>query len=263
MSNLLQFDESGARHVEALYSTPDIIEQRRILLGTLRPGPGDKVLDIGSGPGFLAVEMAEAVGPGGAVHGIDPSESMLALSRARSPRPRSASIEFHHGDANTLPFQDDSFDVVTVTQVYEYVEDMAGALAEAHRVVRPGGRLLVLDTDWASTVWASNDDERMRRVLTVWDEHLIDPHLPRRLTRLLTAAGFAVTTRTTIPLLNAGYDAHSYSAGLIGAITTFVPGRGGLTEDEVTAWANDLVSMGDDYFFSVNRYLFIGLFSQR
>jgi arsenite methyltransferase len=257
MSKGLQFDEAGARHVEALYRTPDIVEQRRLLLDTLRPQPGDKVLDIGSGPGFLAIELAEAVGPDGAVHGLDPSESMLALSRARSPRPRSAPLEFHQGDANMLPFQDDSFDVVTVTQVYEYVEDMAGALAEAHRVVRPGGRMLVLDTDWDSTVWASNDDERMRRMLAVWDEHLVDPHLPRRLTTLLTDAGFAVTTRTIIPLFNAGYDPHSYSAGMIEAIASFVAGRGGLTESEATAWANDLVSMANDYFFSVNRYLFI------
>jgi SAM-dependent methyltransferase len=71
---------------------------------------------------------------------------------------------------------------------YEYVQDATAALGEAFRVLRPGGRLLVLDTDWGSIVWHSGDAERMRRVLAAWEEHLVDPHPPPRLTRLLSAA---------------------------------------------------------------------------
>ncbi|HEY3633091.1 MAG TPA: hypothetical protein VGL21_19475, partial [Jatrophihabitantaceae bacterium] len=122
---------------------------------------------------------------------------------------------------------------------------------------RPGGRLLVLDTDWDSVVWHSSDATRMRRVLEVWDEHLVDPYLPRRLTGLLVDAGFTVTQRGTIPLLNAGYAANTYSAGLIGFISRFVPGRDRLTGADVQAWVDDLTSLGEDYFFSLNRYLFI------
>jgi hypothetical protein len=134
---------------------------------------------------------------------------------------------------------------------------MPAALAEAHRVLRPTGRLAVLDTDWDSIVWNSSDDERMRNVLAAWDEHLADPHLPRRLGGLLRDAGFRVTERRPIPLLNAGYHPESYSAYLIGFIRAFAPGRHGLTEADVAAWAEDLVGLGDDYFFSLNRYLFV------
>jgi arsenite methyltransferase len=255
----MQFDETTSRRVEATYRTPDVIEQRRIILAALGVKPGEDVLDIGSGPGFLACEMAEAAGPAGSVRGIDPSSAMLSVAGRRQPASGSAPVEFGPGQATELPFADAAFDVATSTQVYEYVADMPAALAEAHRVLRPGGRLLVLDTDWDSIVWRSSDADRMRRVLAAWDEHLADPHLPRRLTGLLEAAGFAVTYRSAIPLFNAGYDSDTYSAGLISFIASFVPGHAGVTSDEASAWAEDLTGLGADYFFSLNRYLFLAI----
>jgi arsenite methyltransferase len=257
MCALLQFDDAMSRRIAATYTTPDVIEQRRVVLDTLALRPGQDVLDIGSGPGLLACEMAHKVGGTGSVQGIDPSDNMLAIARGRRPAAGSAQVDFASGEATSLPFPDGSFDAVTSTQVYEYVEDTTKALAEAKRVLRPGGRLLVLDTDWDSIVWHSNDPDRMRQVLAVWDEHLTDPYLPRRLPRMLADAGLAVTHQSVVPLLNTTYDANTYSAGLIGFITSFVPGRRGLKDDDVQAWSDDLTSMGADYFFSLNRYLFV------
>ena len=126
-------------------------------------------------------------------------------------------------------------------------------------MLRPGGRLLVLDTDWDSIVWRSSDDDRMRRVLSAWDGHLADPHLPRRLAGLLEGAGFSVTHRSVIPLLNVGYDPGTYSAGLIGFISAFVPGHSGITAGDIASWASDLAGLGPGYFFSLNRYLFLAV----
>src|SRR5215831_19113352 len=128
MSEALQFDEATSRRIEATYGTPDVVEQRRIVRAALGLKPGQDVLDIGSGPGFLACEMAEAVGPGGTVRGIDPSKAMLSVARRR-PATGSAPVEFGPGQATELPFADAEFDVVTSTQVYEYVDDVPAALA--------------------------------------------------------------------------------------------------------------------------------------
>ena len=255
----LQFDEVLSRRIEATYTTPDVVDQRRTTLRVLDLRRGEDVLDIGSGPGFLAAEMAQEVGPDGTVTGLDPSPSMLTLAQNRRPDAGAAVVRYLDGKATSLPFPDASFDVVTSTQVYEYVVDIEAALAEAHRVTRPGGRLLVLDTDWDSVVWRSTDPDGMRRVLAAWDEHLVDPHLPRRLTGLLKTAGFAVTHQSAIPLLNVGYDEHTYSAGLIGFIESFVPGHAGVTEAETHAWSEGLVALGPDFFFSLNRYLFLAV----
>ena len=62
-----------------------------------------------------------------------------------------------------------------------------------------------------------------------------------------------------IPLLNAGYAPNTLSAGLIDFIAGFVPGRQGLTEADARAWAEDLKALEDDYFFSLNRYLFLAV----
>jgi len=259
VSTTLQFDEEASRRAEALYRTPDFVEQRRAIRAALALEKGENVLDIGSGPGILACEMAADVGAVGSVDGVDPSTSMLALARACRPPRGAAEIRFVAGDACALPFGGETFDAAVATQVYEYVQDVPAALGEAFRVLRPGGRLLVLDTDWGSIVWHSGDATRMRRVLAAWDEHLVDPHLPRRLTGLLSAEGFSIACRAAIPLLNAGYDPNTLSAGMIGFITAFVPGRQGLTERDARDWAEDLTALGDDYFFSLNRYLFLAL----
>jgi arsenite methyltransferase len=249
---MLEFDEQTARQVESVYMTPDVIEQRRAIRAALALRPGERVLDIGSGPGFLAAEMAEEVGADGRVVGVDPSESMLAMARRRGP-----AAEFQAADALSLPFPDASFDVAVSTQVYEYIADIAGALAEARRVLEPGGRLLVLDTDWDSIVWHSRDPERTRRVLEAWNEHLADPYLPRRLPRLIADAGLRLADAFAIPILNRPYEPDTYSAGLIGVIAGFVAGRRDVSEAEAEAWKQDLTTLGEDYFFSINRYVFL------
>jgi len=250
---MLEFDEQIAARLEDTYRTPDVVEQRRGVREALAVQPGEWVLDVGVGPGFLAAELAQE---GARVSGIDVSDSMLAIAARRdSPTP----LELGRGEATALPFGDSSFDAVVSTQVYEYVPDLDRALAEAHRVLRPGGRLLVLDTDWDSIVWHSSDPERMRRVLAAWEEHLADPYLPRTLAGRLRETGFQLRHLSAMPILSAGYDPRTLNGGLAPIIAAFVTGRRGIEPAEATAWLEDVAALGDDAFFSLNRYLFVAV----
>jgi ubiquinone/menaquinone biosynthesis C-methylase UbiE len=253
----LDFNEATARALERMYSTPEVALQRAKVLHDMALRSGEVVLDVGPGPGLLAAEMAAIVGPSGVVSGIDQSEPMVAMSRKRCKD--QAWVDMQVGEATELPYQDGIFDAAVATQVYEYVQDVDRALAELWRVLRHGGRALILDTDWDSLIWASRDRERMKRVLEAWDEHLCHPNLPQVLTGKLRQAGFQIVRRDIIPMFNPELHAHSYSAGIMQGIEAFVPGRNGLSAEDASAWVADLRSLGEagEFFFSVNRYLFI------
>jgi ubiquinone/menaquinone biosynthesis C-methylase UbiE len=109
--------------------------------------PGDRVLDVGCGTGYLSRRMAERVGPDGEVTGVDPSSPVLEYARRKTPRPGSAPVVYREGIAEALDLPDASCDtVVTSLMLHHLPEDLRpAALREMYRVVRPGGRLLVVE----------------------------------------------------------------------------------------------------------------------
>lgn len=225
-----------------------MVAQRQRLLEALSARPGERVLDVGSGPGFLAADLAER---GARVEGVDLSEDMVRTAGERFP-----SLRFRTGEATSLPFDNSSFDAVTCTQVLEYVADVGAALAEFRRVLEPGGRVAIIDTDWDSVIWSGADRELTERVLKAWDAHLVDPHLPVRLKPELEAAGFERVRVEVIPILNLSYEDENYSRGMSSTVERFVAARGALSAEEAAAWRSQLAGSGDRYFFSLNRYLF-------
>jgi SAM-dependent methyltransferase len=98
--SMLQFDDDAARHIRRVYSTPDVVQQRAEVIALLAAQPGERVLDVGSGPGFLVASLADAVGPGGAVRGLDQSAPMNAAARDLIKERPWAGID--DGDALTL-----------------------------------------------------------------------------------------------------------------------------------------------------------------
>jgi demethylmenaquinone methyltransferase/2-methoxy-6-polyprenyl-1,4-benzoquinol methylase len=109
-------------------------------------GPGSRVLDVATGTGDLAIELARRVAPGGEVLGSDFAEGMLARARAKANARRTpVTPSFEWGDALALPYAEDSFDAATVGFGARNFDDLAAGLREMVRVVRPGGRVVVLE----------------------------------------------------------------------------------------------------------------------
>jgi demethylmenaquinone methyltransferase/2-methoxy-6-polyprenyl-1,4-benzoquinol methylase len=112
-----------------------------------RVGPGDRALDVATGTGDLAVELYRRVAPGGEVVGCDFAEAMLDVARAKVERSFQSGTgpRFEWADALKLPYDDGSFDAATVGFGARNFDDLARGLREMRRVVRPGGRVVVLE----------------------------------------------------------------------------------------------------------------------
>ena len=130
-------------------------------LGAL--APGERVLDVGSGAGTDSLVAAQMVGPSGSVHGIDMTPEMLAKARASAAALGAGNVEFVLGEAESLPFDDESFDVVLSNGVIDLVPDKDAVYEEIHRVLAPGGRIQIADVTIQNPV-----SEEGRRKIDLW-----------------------------------------------------------------------------------------------
>ena len=254
----LEFDDEGSRLVEAINTVPDTIGRRQAIMRALNLKTGERVLDVGSGPGHQAMEMSPMVGPSGKVDGVDVSDSMLKIARARCED--ISNVEFHEGDAVNLPFNDDTFDAVMSIMVFEYLPDVPGALNEVFRVLKSGGRVAIHGCDWGATLWRSSDPERMARMLKVWDNHLEDRQLSQTLNTKLRAAGFEQGDHSVYVMFNPVLNENTASHILIEFFKGYNASQG-VPQEEIDAGADDLYKLGasGDYFYSSNEYIMMGI----
>ena len=185
--NGLKFDEPTARELEVLYGRRDVLRRRQLVREALGGSPGERIMDVGCGPGFYVAELLDQVGSDGFVVGIDNSQPMLALAAHRSAG--HDNVAFHEADATSLPVETASFHRLVSVQVLEYVGDVPAALTEMHRALGAGGRLVLWDVDWATLSLYTTDSARTERILRAWDGHLAHRSLPQTLTAQLPCRG--------------------------------------------------------------------------
>jgi ubiquinone/menaquinone biosynthesis C-methylase UbiE len=163
-------------------------EGQRALLAPARIAPGQRVLDLGAGPGFFALALADMVGPAGSVDGVDINARFVADANGRAQG--RANVRFHQVGDHRLPFADDQFDRVICKNVLEYVPDLDATLTECRRVLKPGGRIHVIDSDWGFVVVEPWGKAIVDRFFAAAAPAFNEPHIGRRVPGLLARACF-------------------------------------------------------------------------
>ena len=256
MPNLTKHRFSEAQDLEESYRLADIVKQRQKTLNVLKLKAGEMVLDIGCGVGFLTHEMALQVGKSGKVIGLDKNPIMISHARKRCKNLKQT--EFYEGDAGKLPVDDQTLDAVSCTQVLLYVKDVPNVLAEIKRILKPGGRLVIVETDWRGVVLSCADDTLTSKIFAAWDSTVPSPNLPIYLKPLLQKHGFSKIKVDTIPILNTEYSPSNFSHGMLNWISKNAENNGAINKEQRANWLDDLQKRGqsDSFFFCVNRFLF-------
>ncbi len=157
---------------------------------------GERLLDVGCGRGEAALGLAQDLGEGGELVGVDLSESMLRVARSNARTARSR-VRFTVGDARSLDEPDNSFDAARSERTLQWLADPAAAVGEMVRVVRPGGRISLIDTDW-STFGLDVGDHAIAALVrdAMQTERNRASNVGRRLHDLVAAAGCVPLART-------------------------------------------------------------------
>lgn len=253
----MDYNAEATRQLESIYQTDDAVVRRSTLLNALSPAIDEHVIDIGTGPGFVASEIADRVGRGGSVTAVDNSDDSLRLAKIRCCNQSQVSIQ--HANATDLPFRSDVFDVAVSVQVFEYIDDVDIAIREMYRVLKPGGRAALIATDWDSIIWQATDADLMRRVLGAWEEHCAHTNLPRTLLPRLRKVGFDIINSQPLQQFATEDSEDKYVHQIVPFISAFVIGRQGLTRDDLKRWSQDLSNCGQngEYFFWLNQLVVI------
>lgn len=198
------------RTMDGFNASPSLRAAKAAFLDDLGVSAGDDLLDAGCGTGDGAVQLARIVGPAGRITAVDASQVMLAEANRRAaglPLP----LTFQPADVQQLPFPDCMFDVARTETVLQHVPDPMRAIGELIRVTRPGGRVGLLEMDFASSFLDLPDHATTRLVLDAMIETVAQPRLGHQIGRLLHERGLlGVRVRAFVILQQATVAAPLY-----------------------------------------------------
>lgn len=168
---------------------PSVQRLRDWALAELAPRPGEVAVDVGCGTGEEVRRLAALVGSGGRAVGVEPHPGLRGEAAARA---EGTTATFVDGDAYELPFEDGTVDLVRCERVWQHLARPQQAADEIARVLAPGGRVAVLDSDWETVISRGGDPELRRRSAEASRRRMVSPTVGRDLRSLLQHAGLTV-----------------------------------------------------------------------
>jgi len=214
---------------------------------------GATILDVGCGTGEDTLELAQAVGPNGRVVGIDSSETMLKVARARAAADGQLPIEYMLADATHLPFADASFDGCRASRVLGHVHEPELALAEMVRVTRPGARIVVADGDIDLTVVEIPDRTLARKIIHAACDQMQHGWIGRQMPRFFQQAGLS-DIRVDGRMMHLNY---SFFQTVFGGVLQRAQATGSISEQDLSHFWNALKQAEQEQHFFAGAVGFI------
>lgn len=202
-----QLGERLVGYLDYWESLPSLQKMRAEMVAKLAPLPGDVICDIGFGAGSELIRIARIVGPEGNAIGVDPSTTMIKETRDRAQQ-EGVAVELLARDGRDTGLPAGRCDAVRIERVVQHVGDLPALLAEARRITRPGGRIVIADTDWGSLMIHPGDRDLIRRFKTALETGpMVEPWAGRILHDAMLTSGLTDVTSRMCPIdagLNAG-----------------------------------------------------------
>jgi ubiquinone/menaquinone biosynthesis C-methylase UbiE len=218
---------------------------------------GQTVLDYGCGPGWLAIELARRVGPTGRVHAVDVNEEMIARGRRHAAEEGVAErVTFHRMVGDRVPLEEHAVDRVITKNVLEYVPDLAATLVDLRRVLRPGGRLHVVDSDWGMLAVEPLGAERIAELFDAASVAYRTPLIGRKLYGGLRAAGFTDVRVAVV----ASADTRGHFSPIVFNMASYARASGRMDSAKIDALLADLKTALADgsYLLVLPQFLVTG-----
>jgi ubiquinone/menaquinone biosynthesis C-methylase UbiE len=247
------------RLMDRVQDAPDVRAARADLLDRLQLEPGQTVLDLGCGTGDHTRELAARLPPGGRATGVDFSTSMVSEATRRQAA-SDAPASFEQGDAQQLRFETGTFDACRTERMLCHVPDCQVALREMVRVVRPGGRVGIIDFDAAGTIIDHSDRATTNAFVGTLTAVVRHPWMGRMLRRLMGEVGLVdIDVRPMI--LEIGYGIVEPMIAMHAELMR----QDGVAPETIEAWQRELelANLKGTFYMGMTMFSAVGRKPQR